>query len=119
MEGHHFSLQRLRSKAFWLGATLSLATLALLFLPVFAERAISKTHSPRVTRTHHARQQRIGRWIEVDLSQQRLVAWNGRTRVRTYIVSTGKRSTPTRIGTFAIQSKYRSTRMRGRNYNVP
>jgi lipoprotein-anchoring transpeptidase ErfK/SrfK len=119
MEGHHFSLQRLRSKAFCLAATLTLATLGVLSLPVFAERALSKTHSPRVTQTNHTRQQRTGRWIEVDLSQQRLVAWNGRTRVRTYIVSTGKRSTPTRIGTFAIQSKYRSTRMRGRNYNVP
>ncbi len=59
------------------------------------------------------------RWIQVDLSSQRLVAWEGKKRVYSYRISSGKRSTPTRLGTFAIQRKYRSTRMRGRDYNVP
>jgi lipoprotein-anchoring transpeptidase ErfK/SrfK len=114
MKGHRSSLARLRSKAFWLGATLTMAALAVFSVPPLTESALS--HSPGNRQTRVARK---GRWIEIDLSQQRLTAWNGRTRVRSYIVSTGKRRTPTRIGTFAIRSKYRSTRMRGPGYNVP
>ncbi|MFE1745279.1 L,D-transpeptidase [Coleofasciculus sp. H7-2] len=58
------------------------------------------------------------RWIEVNLSKQRLIAWEGGRRVYSVPISSGKRSTPTRVGTFTIQSKHRSTRMRGRGYNV-
>lgn len=59
------------------------------------------------------------RWIEVDLSEQRLIAWEGGKRMYNISVSTGKRSTPTLTGVFAIQSKYRATRMQGDNYDVP
>jgi lipoprotein-anchoring transpeptidase ErfK/SrfK len=34
-------------------------------------------------------------------------------------ISSGKKSTPTLIGTFNIQSKFKTTRMRGRGYDVP
>jgi len=117
MNGHRSLLERLRSKAFLLGATLSVTALTVLSLPSFTETALSQPR--RATQTRLAQQQRRGRWIEVDLSEQRLVAWNGRTRVRTFVVSTGKRRTPTRTGTYAIQSKHRSSRMRGQGYNVP
>lgn len=117
MEGHRSSLARLGSKVFWFGAALALGALTVLSAPTLNESAIA--HTSKVTRTRQARQSPRGRWIEVDLSQQRLTAWNGRTRVRTFIVSTGKKRTPTRIGTFAIRSKLRSTRMRGQGYNVP
>ncbi len=59
------------------------------------------------------------RKIEIDLSKQRLYAWEGENLVYSMRVSTGKRSTPTRIGKFLISSKYRSTRMRGPGYNIP
>ncbi|WP_347276111.1 L,D-transpeptidase [Coleofasciculus sp. FACHB-T130] len=59
------------------------------------------------------------RWIEVNLSKQRLIAWEGGRRVYSVRISSGKRSTPTRVGTFRIQSKHRTARMRGRDYNVP
>lgn len=59
------------------------------------------------------------RWIEVNLSKQRLIAWEGGRRVYSVPISSGKRSTPTRVGTFTIQSKHRTARMRGRGYNVP
>ncbi|MEW5859743.1 MAG: L,D-transpeptidase [Cyanobacteriota bacterium] len=84
----------------------------------------SRIASNRVRRTRVAskslrarRSQR--RWIEVNLSKQRLIAWEGGRRVYSVPISSGKRSTPTRVGTFRIQSKHRSTRMRGRGYNVP
>jgi lipoprotein-anchoring transpeptidase ErfK/SrfK len=34
-------------------------------------------------------------------------------------ISSGKKSTPTLIGTFNIQSKFKTTRMRGSGYDVP
>ncbi|GEM_PF-747100 len=58
------------------------------------------------------------RWIEVDLSNQKLIAWEGTSPVRAVLVSTGKQSTPTRVGTFAVQTKYLSTRMKGPGYDV-
>jgi lipoprotein-anchoring transpeptidase ErfK/SrfK len=58
------------------------------------------------------------RWIEVDLSTQRLTAWEGDKPIRTVIVSTGKQETPTRSGVFAIQSKHRIERMRGADYDI-
>jgi lipoprotein-anchoring transpeptidase ErfK/SrfK len=59
------------------------------------------------------------RWIEIDLSEQRLRAWEGKKLVYLYRISAGKRSTPTPIGRFRINSKYRTHRMRGRDYNIP
>lgn len=59
------------------------------------------------------------RWIEIDLSRQKLVAWEGNKSVYAVNVSTGKSSTPTRTGTFAIQTKHRVTRMTGDDYDVP
>jgi lipoprotein-anchoring transpeptidase ErfK/SrfK len=64
-------------------------------------------------------QQSDERWIEIDLSRQRLIAWEGNKAVYAVIVSTGKASTPTRLGTFAVQTKYESTRMTGPDYDVP
>lgn len=57
------------------------------------------------------------RWIEIDLSRQRLIAWEGNKAVYAVTVSTGKPSTPTRTGTFAIQTKYRTARMTGPGYD--
>jgi len=59
------------------------------------------------------------RWIEINLTTQRLVAWEGKTPVYAIVISTGKDATPTHPGTFKIQSKHQSSRMRGRNYDVP
>jgi len=58
------------------------------------------------------------RWIEVDLSKQRLIAWTGRKPSYAVIVSTGKLSTTTHRG-FAIQSRHRFARMQGSDYNIP
>jgi len=64
-------------------------------------------------------QQSGQKWIQVDLSNQRLVAWEGTNPVYAIIISTGKTATPTIIGTFAIQTKYRYARMTGADYDVP
>ena len=64
-------------------------------------------------------QQSGERWISIDLSTQRLIAWEGNKAVYAIIVSTGKASTPTRLGTFRIQTKYRAARMTGPGYDLP
>lgn len=64
-------------------------------------------------------QQSNKRWIQINLSKQRLTAWEGGKRVYSVVISSGKKSTPTRVGSFKIQSKHRTTRMRGQDYDVP
>ncbi|MBD2347048.1 L,D-transpeptidase [Anabaena subtropica] len=59
------------------------------------------------------------RRIEIDLSAQRLFAWEGKKLVHSFRISTGKRSTPTPVGQFKINSKYRINRMRGPGYDIP
>ncbi|MGI0489759.1 L,D-transpeptidase [Pantanalinema rosaneae CENA516] len=59
------------------------------------------------------------RWIEIKLSSQRLIAWEGGIPVYAVIVSTGKSSTPTVKGVFAIQTRHRYARMQGDDYDVP
>jgi len=43
--------------------------------------------------------------IEVDISQQRLTAWDGDKLIYNFVASTGKSGTPTRYGRFSIISK--------------
>jgi LysM repeat protein len=63
-----------------------------------------------------------GRWIDVNLSAQRLTAYQGSTAVRSTLVSTGLPRTPTPTGQFRVYVKYTSTTMSGPGYyltNVP
>jgi lipoprotein-anchoring transpeptidase ErfK/SrfK len=59
------------------------------------------------------------RWIEINVSTQRLIAWEGGTPIYAIIVSTGTDEHPTLIGSFAVQSKHRTARMQGDDYDVP
>ncbi|HEY9907554.1 MAG TPA: L,D-transpeptidase [Thermosynechococcaceae cyanobacterium] len=59
------------------------------------------------------------RWIEVRLATQRLVAWEGGKPVYAVIVSTGKAGAETRSGVFAVQTRHRTARMQGDDYDVP
>jgi hypothetical protein len=51
------------------------------------------------------------RWIDVDLSEQTLVAYEGARPVFATLVSTGKQGHPTPVGAFRIHSKYVSCDM--------
>ncbi|HEY71551.1 MAG TPA: L,D-transpeptidase [Anaerolineae bacterium] len=59
------------------------------------------------------------RWIDVDLSAQRVVAYQGSTPIRTFVVSTGTRYHPTLTGQFHVYIKLISTPMRGPGYYLP
>jgi len=60
-----------------------------------------------------------GRWIDVDLSEQSVTAYEGATPVQTFIVSTGVRAHPTVTGQFRVYVKLRSTPMAGPGYYLP
>ena len=58
-------------------------------------------------------------WIEIDLSEQHLFAWKGKTQAFSAVISTGKTNTPTYPGIYAIQRKYSRDRMTGDDYDIP
>ncbi|MFN2200420.1 MAG: LysM peptidoglycan-binding domain-containing protein [Caldilineaceae bacterium] len=59
------------------------------------------------------------RRIEINLTDQTLTAWQGDVAILHTYVSTGKASTPTIPGTFAIYDKIESQRMTGDDYDLP
>jgi lipoprotein-anchoring transpeptidase ErfK/SrfK len=59
------------------------------------------------------------RWIDVDLSNQRLVAYEGDTPVYWVTVSTGLAGTPTVTGQYRIYVKYPAQTMSGPGYYLP
>ena len=60
-----------------------------------------------------------GKWIDVDLTNQRVTAYVGSTPVRTTLASTGLPGTPTVTGQYRIYAKYVSTLMSGPGYYLP
>jgi lipoprotein-anchoring transpeptidase ErfK/SrfK len=63
-----------------------------------------------------------GRWIEVDLNNQMVRAYEGEELIHEFLVSTGTSAHPTVKGNFHIYVKYRYANMRGPGYyltNVP
>lgn len=55
------------------------------------------------------------KWIEVDLTNKRLYAYQHTTLVQTFLVSAGAPATPTVTGQYAIYAKYQQQDMRGEN----
>lgn len=101
-----------RCSSFWVGTALSFAALFSWSVPATVAQGISKNENIIAQRIATL-QQSQKRWIEVDLSQQKLTAWEGSNKVYSLTVSTGKSATPTVTGTFTVQSKQVSGRMRG------
>ncbi len=60
-----------------------------------------------------------GRHFLVDLSEQRIYAYEGETLMMSTLVSTGTWQHPTVQGLFYIYVKYESARMTGPGYNLP
>jgi lipoprotein-anchoring transpeptidase ErfK/SrfK len=59
------------------------------------------------------------RWIEVNLTQQRVYAWEGTTLMNSFLASTGTWAHPTVTGTFSIWNKTRIQDMSGPGYYLP
>ncbi|MCP4541233.1 MAG: L,D-transpeptidase family protein [Chloroflexi bacterium] len=58
------------------------------------------------------------RWIDVDLSEQLLTAYEGQMPVHSYLISTGLPATPTPVGQFRIWIKLRYDDMAGADYYI-
>jgi lipoprotein-anchoring transpeptidase ErfK/SrfK len=63
--------------------------------------------------------ERGNRWIEVDISTQTLIAWEGEVEVFRTVVSTGTTWTPTVLGRYRIHHKLISQTMVGPGYVQP
>jgi lipoprotein-anchoring transpeptidase ErfK/SrfK len=63
------------------------------------------------------------KWVDVDLTTQTMVAYEGETTVYTARVSSGTWDHPTVLGTYRVYAKYVSTRMQGgegiEHYDIP
>jgi lipoprotein-anchoring transpeptidase ErfK/SrfK len=101
-------------KVFLLGAALTLGT-----LNTSSNEVLAQSRNQRISQQIQSLKQSDRRWIQVNISNQRLVAWEGRNPVYAVRVSTGKKKTPTLAGIFNIQSKLLKTRMRGDGYDMP
>jgi lipoprotein-anchoring transpeptidase ErfK/SrfK len=60
-----------------------------------------------------------GRWIEVDISEQRVSAYEGEEMVKSFLVSTGTSLHPTVVGQYRVYVKYYATDMSGPGYYLP
>jgi lipoprotein-anchoring transpeptidase ErfK/SrfK len=81
--------------------------------PEYAAAAAAPNVPPQVTAGSGER------WIDVDLSQQRLYAYEGDTLVQSFVVSTGTWQTPTVTGKYKVWIKLRSAPMSGPGYYLP
>ena len=59
------------------------------------------------------------KWIEVNLSEQMLTAWQGDVVVMHTAISSGRAGTPTVTGRYTIGNKYQAQRMTGPGYDLP
>lgn len=108
-----------RFGTFWAGASLTLFTFCTCYFPVFAATTPTEVERDQIAKKLLQLQESNQRWIEIDLANQRLVAWEGDKAVYAVVISSGKKATPTPTGIYAIQSKHRFARMQGPGYDVP
>lgn len=59
------------------------------------------------------------KWIEVDVTEQRVTAWEGTVPVMSFLSSTGLPGTPTVLGEYNIYWKLEATLMTGPGYYLP
>lgn len=81
--------------------------------PEFTEPTVAPYISPQVASNGGEH------WIDVDLSQQRVYAYEGDTLMNSFVVSTGTWQTPTVTGKFKVWIKVRSQAMTGPGYYLP
>lgn len=77
------------------------------------EDIIANFEKDRRVLSAHQTPEGLEKWIEIDLSEQKLRAWEGNRQVMEYVISSGKSSTPTPEGEFRIWVKLRYTKMEG------
>lgn len=77
------------------------------------------TNTPRPFNTPSVSVPKGTRWIDVDLTQQMLYAYEGDTVVASFLISSGTWRTPTVVGQYHIWHKTTSQTMSGPGYSLP
>ena len=85
---------------------------------IFEGREVPVAALYKFAQGQDARQQVLGennqeRWIDIDLSEQKLRAWEGDSLFLETSISSGLPHTPTPTGEFRIWTKFRATKMEG------
>ena len=78
-----------------------------------------KTAHPRVIPSPVALAGIEGHWIDIDLGDQMLYAFDGDELVGSFLVSTGTVLYPTRTGMYHVYAKFPFIDMQGSDYNLP
>lgn len=78
-----------------------------------------KTAPPRVIPPPVALAEIKGHWIDIDLGDQMLYAFDGDELIGSFLVSTGAILYPTRTGPYHIYAKFLFTDMQGSDYSLP
>ncbi|MBR8837178.1 MAG: L,D-transpeptidase [Stigonema ocellatum SAG 48.90 = DSM 106950] len=94
------------------------AVLSLIIVNAAVSEVWANSTSQMIQQQMQALQQSNQRWIQINLTTQRLTAWEGGTPVYAVMISSGKKSTPTLTGVFNIQSKHKVARMQGEDYDI-
>jgi hypothetical protein len=91
------------------------------FTPTFTPYPTDKPYPTDVPVVYEPPPPGVGgeRWIDVDLSEQMVYAYEGDTVVASFLVSTGTWQHPTVTGQFHIYVKYEYTDMIGPSYYLP
>jgi lipoprotein-anchoring transpeptidase ErfK/SrfK len=104
-------------------SSIKFLTIAILTLVTFTSLAYPTIAAPGKNSTSNvqksdALQNEKDRFIEIDLSEQRLYAWEGEQLVYSFKISTGKKNTPTPIGKYSVGARYDKARMKGEDYDI-
>lgn len=82
-------------------------------------RTRTATSAPTQTAVQSVDTESGEKWIDIDLSEQRLYAYSGSTVVGSFLVSTGTSEHPTPVGQYAVYIKLLYTDMTGDDYYLP
>lgn len=81
--------------------------------PAAPQPAASQPNNPAPAAPPAVNSPTDGKWIDVNVTNQTITAYEGSTPVKTVLVSTGTIYHPTVLGTFKILRKYNAVRMTG------
>lgn len=92
----------------------------LLVIPGRSGRSEVSTTNPAVLKTFDTQATiKVGKQVVVDLSEQRVYAFQDGKLIFTALVSTGLPATPTVLGDFEVYLRYDAQRMTGPGYDLP
>ncbi len=107
-------MSAIAKRTLWVIAALTIVESSLVSNMVLANPTMENAIAPKIDNL----KQSDTKWIEIDLSDQHLFAWNGKNQTFSTVISTGKIKTPTYPGVYTIQRKYPLDRMRGADYDI-